>query len=120
MDLKDAEQAEKDDAVSIGSLKGKETRPLSKTEARSKLPDVVDNEEADLARLVMEVSPAVSAHSESPIRDELKESLRSENFFLNKMDHLNKSPKTGEHQKPDSNNIRIEIGGEKQANPDSH
>lgn len=64
----------------------------------------------------MEVSPAASSNSTSPIRDELKESLRSENFFLNKMDPINKSPKTEASQtKPDSSNIRIEIGGEKQS-----
>jgi hypothetical protein len=59
---------------------------LSKTDARAKLHDNVDDEEAELARQVMEVSPAVSEGSRSNIKDDLKESLRSENFFLNKMD----------------------------------
>ena len=63
----------------------------------------------------MEVSPAASSNSTSPIKDELKESLRSENFFLNKMDHSGKSPKPDPNQKrPNSGNINIEIGGEKQ------
>lgn len=64
-----------------------ENPSLSKTDALMRLHDEIDEEEAELARKVMEVSPKPSSEgSHSNIKDELKESLRSENFFLNKMD----------------------------------
>ena len=44
------------------------------------------------------------------MKDELKESLKSENFFLNKTDLGAASPK--DNYIPKSNNIRIEIGDE--------
>jgi hypothetical protein len=58
----------------------------------------------------MEVSPAVSDRSKSNLKEELKESLRSDNFFLNKMD----SNASNKKEEPNNNynNIRIEIGEE--------
>lgn len=62
----------------------------------------------------MEVSPAVSDRSKSNLKEELKESLRSDNFFLNKMDSNASNKK--EEQNNNYNNIRIEIGEETQPN----
>ncbi len=99
---------------------GGSPRALSKTDATSKLPDVLlDEEEADLARQVMEVSSAQSNGSPTPLKDELKESLRSQNFFMSKMDGAaaaGQSPKGGLEgdRRPEAGNIRIEIEGETQ------
>jgi len=62
----------------------------------------------------MEVSPAVSDRSKSNLKEELKESLRSDNFFLNKMD----SNASNKKEEPNNNynNIRIEIGEEAKPN----
>lgn len=78
-----------------------------------RLHDEVDEEEAELARKVMEVSPKPSSEgSRSYIKDELKESLRSENFFLNKMDSTgaNSNAKDEPSFQKTNNKILIEIG----------
>ena len=62
----------------------------------------------------MEVSPVGSEISRSALRDDLKESLRSDNFFLNKTDLGAQSPKDQHNIK--NNNIRIEIGDDSQPN----
>jgi hypothetical protein len=69
----------------------------------------MDEEEAELSRKVMEVSPPPSEGSRTHLKDELKESLKSENFFLNKMDSTaSNGPETANK----SGNIRIETGEE--------
>jgi hypothetical protein len=74
----------------------------------------VDEEEAELSRKVMEVSPLPSEGSRTNLKDELKESLKSENFFINKMDSTaSNGPETANK----SGNIRIETG-EEQTLPD--
>ena len=62
----------------------------------------------------MEVSPAASEQSHQAMKDELKESLKSENFFINKTDLGASSPKDNYTTK--NSNIRIEIGDESQPN----
>jgi hypothetical protein len=69
----------------------------------------------------MEVSSAQSNCSQSPIKGELKESLRSQNFFISKMDGQGQSPKESANlsmqTRANSNNIRIEISGELTSKP---
>lgn len=86
-------------------------RLLVKTGARAKLHEEIDEEEAELSRQVMEVSPPPLEGSRTNIKDELKESLKSDNFFLNKMDSTaSNNPETANK----SGNIRIETGEETQ------
>lgn len=60
---------------------------LSKTDARSRLHDLIDDEVDELARQVFQVSPAASSEqSRQANKDDFKESLKSDNFFLKKTD----------------------------------
>lgn len=82
------------------------------------LKEATENDsETEIARQIMEVSPAGSANSDSPTKDneQLIIGLRSDSFFMNKMEPFGQTLK-GQHDstRADSNNIRIEIGGENQ------
>lgn len=50
----------------------------------------IPEDEDDLARKVMEVSPVSNAHSQLAFsKDDLKDSIRSEKFFINNLNKIN-------------------------------
>jgi len=62
---------------------------LNKTDNRTKLHETNEDEDAmrDLEKQVMQVSPKPSSEgSQTNIKDELKESLRKDNFFTRRTD----------------------------------
>lgn len=60
---------------------------MIKTDAKTKLHDSVDDDVVRLTQQVIDVSPRLSEESQlKDLKHELKESLKSDNFFLKQMD----------------------------------